>query len=53
VIWGRQDRIIPVAHAQNLPGNIALHLLSETGHVPHLEKPALVARLIAELVRSA
>jgi pimeloyl-ACP methyl ester carboxylesterase len=53
VVWGRQDRIIPVAHAANLPGNIALHLLADTGHVPHLEQPAMVARLVAELVRAA
>ncbi len=53
VLWGRQDRIIPVAHSANLPGNVALHLLADTGHVPHLEQPALVARLIEELVRAA
>jgi pimeloyl-ACP methyl ester carboxylesterase len=53
VVWGRQDRIIPVAHSANLPGNVALHLLADTGHVPHLEQPALVARLIEELVRTA
>jgi pimeloyl-ACP methyl ester carboxylesterase len=53
VIWGRQDRIIPVAHSANLPGNVALHLMADTGHVPHLEQPAMVARLIAELVKTA
>jgi pimeloyl-ACP methyl ester carboxylesterase len=53
IIWGRQDRIIPASHARDLPGHIGLHLLNDTGHVPHLEQPALVARLITELVRSA
>jgi pimeloyl-ACP methyl ester carboxylesterase len=53
VLWGRQDRIIPVAHAANLPGNVALHLMADTGHVPHLEEPAMVARLIAELMKAA
>jgi pimeloyl-ACP methyl ester carboxylesterase len=53
VIWGRQDRIIPVAHSANLPGNVALHLMADTGHLPHLEQPAMVARLIAELVKTA
>ena len=53
ILWGRQDRIIPVTHATNLPGHIGLHLMADTGHVPHLEQPALVARLIGELIRSA
>jgi pimeloyl-ACP methyl ester carboxylesterase len=53
IVWGRQDRIIPPTHTANLPGHVALHLLAETGHVPHLEQPALVARLISELIKSA
>jgi pimeloyl-ACP methyl ester carboxylesterase len=53
VVWGRLDRIIPSSHSRELPGHIGLHLLNDTGHVPHLEQPALVARLIEELVRSA
>jgi pyruvate dehydrogenase E2 component (dihydrolipoamide acetyltransferase) len=53
IVWGRQDRIIPVTHTANLPGHVGLHLLADTGHVPHLEQPALLARLIAELIRAA
>ncbi|MCZ4353856.1 alpha/beta fold hydrolase [Roseovarius aestuarii] len=52
VIWGRQDRIIPARHADELPDTAALHLLSDTGHVPHLERPSLIARLIAQTVAS-
>lgn len=53
VIWGQQDRILPPVQADGLPGHIALHRLAATGHVPQLEQPALVARLIAELIRAA
>lgn len=52
LIWGLADAIIPAKHAFGAPGTVALHLLRDVGHVPHLEAPAIVARLIDELVRS-
>ncbi|MBZ9772879.1 acetoin dehydrogenase dihydrolipoyllysine-residue acetyltransferase subunit [Mesorhizobium sp. CO1-1-8] len=53
LIWGRLDRIIPVAHAARAPGFAAVHLLDGIGHVAQMEAPALTARLITETVRSA
>ncbi len=53
VIWGREDRVIPAAHASALPGHVALHLLPGIGHVPQMECPELAARLLAQTVRSA
>ncbi|TIP08912.1 acetoin dehydrogenase dihydrolipoyllysine-residue acetyltransferase subunit [Mesorhizobium sp.] len=53
LVWGRLDRVIPVAHAARAPGFVAVHLLDGIGHVPQMEAPALTARLIAETVRSA
>lgn len=53
LIWGKLDRIIPVAHAARAPGFAAVHLLDGIGHVPQIEAPALTARLISETVRSA
>lgn len=50
ILWGRKDQIIPMSHAFKAQGTTALHLLEETGHVPHLECPDIVARLIDELV---
>jgi pyruvate dehydrogenase E2 component (dihydrolipoamide acetyltransferase) len=52
IIWGKLDRIIPVAHAARAPGFAAVHLLDGIGHVPHIEAPLLTARLITETVRS-
>ena len=49
IIWGRDDRIIPVAHAEALAGRIPVHILDSTGHLPHMEKSAEVNRLIARL----
>lgn len=53
IIWGRSDRIIPASHVHHIPGHIATHLLENIGHVPQLEAPALLARLISQTVRSA
>ena len=49
VIWGQADAIIPARHARGLPPHVAVHLAPGVGHLPHLEAPALVARLIGEL----
>ncbi|MDQ2068106.1 acetoin dehydrogenase dihydrolipoyllysine-residue acetyltransferase subunit [Xinfangfangia sp. CPCC 101601] len=53
VIWGMNDRIIPASHAADLPAHFGLHRLKGVGHVPQMEAPALVARLLNELHRSA
>jgi pyruvate dehydrogenase E2 component (dihydrolipoamide acetyltransferase) len=46
-IWGRRDRIVPAAHAEALPPGVAVHLLDDVGHMPHMEAAAEVNRLIA------
>lgn len=48
VIWGTDDRIIPIHHGSNLPGQIGLHVLRGVGHLPHIERPQLVAELVAQ-----
>jgi len=54
VILGRSDAIVDADDIeQALPGHVSLHRLEQTGHLPFLESPALVARLIDECVRSA
>lgn len=52
VIWGRDDRIVPAAHAEALAGTVPVHLLSGAGHMVHMEKAAEVNALIAALVEA-
>jgi 4,5:9,10-diseco-3-hydroxy-5,9,17-trioxoandrosta-1(10),2-diene-4-oate hydrolase len=53
VVWGRDDAWIPVAHAERfvaaIPGARAV-VLDGCGHMPQEERPADVARLIADFL---
>jgi 4,5:9,10-diseco-3-hydroxy-5,9,17-trioxoandrosta-1(10),2-diene-4-oate hydrolase len=53
IIWGKQDRILPVAHAeaavQGLP-NSRLHIFDPCGHHPHLECPEEFNTLVLEFL---
>ena len=51
IIWGREDRIIPLAHAEALAGKVPVHVIADAGHLPHMEKSGEVNRLIAAFVR--
>lgn len=46
IIWGRQDKIIPWRHALRAPGRVALHLLDDVGHMPQIETPAEIGKII-------
>ncbi len=50
IIWGRDDRIIPVAHAEALAGKLPVHIIAGAGHLPHMEKSGEVNRLIAGFI---
>jgi pyruvate dehydrogenase E2 component (dihydrolipoamide acetyltransferase) len=52
VIWGRDDRIIPVGHAAALPPAVPVHVLDAAGHLPHMEKSGEVNRLIRRFVEA-
>jgi pyruvate dehydrogenase E2 component (dihydrolipoamide acetyltransferase) len=47
IIWGREDRIIPVAHAEALADRLPVQIIDGAGHLPHMEKAGEVNRLIA------
>jgi pimeloyl-ACP methyl ester carboxylesterase len=53
LIWGNQDRIIPVAHGyaahDALPGS-RLEVLSGVGHFPHVESPAAVVEFLDDFI---
>ena len=52
IIWGRNDRIIPVAQGEALAGRVPVHILDAVGHLPHMEKSGEVNRLIAQFIGS-
>ena len=52
IIWGREDRIIPAAHAEALASRLPVHILEQTGHLPHMEKAGEVNRLIKRLIEN-
>lgn len=53
IIWGRQDRILPVAHAhichERLPGS-RLEIFDDCGHMPQLEHPDRFNALVLEFL---
>jgi pyruvate dehydrogenase E2 component (dihydrolipoamide acetyltransferase) len=52
LIWGRDDRIIPVAHAEAFAARFSTHIFAGAGHLPHMEKAGEVNRLLARFIAS-
>jgi len=52
IIWGREDRIIPVSHAEALAARLPVHIIEQAGHLPHMEKAAEVNRLIKSFIEA-
>jgi pyruvate dehydrogenase E2 component (dihydrolipoamide acetyltransferase) len=53
VLWGREDRIIPAAHAANAPEGARVRLFDGAGHMVMMEKAGEVNALILGQVKSA
>lgn len=52
VIWGKEDQVIPVAHASNLPG-AKVHVVQGAGHMVFMEKANEVNALIKAHIAGA
>jgi pyruvate dehydrogenase E2 component (dihydrolipoamide acetyltransferase) len=50
VLWGTDDAVLPVRHAQGLPPAVAVHLFPGQGHMLPIEAAAGVSRLIEGIV---
>ena len=46
VLWGREDRIIPAAHAANAPPGATVRVLEGAGHMVMMEKASEVNALL-------
>lgn len=55
IVWGQQDRILPVEHAyvaeERIP-NSRLHILDACGHLPQLEHPEEFNAVVQEFLAS-
>jgi pyruvate dehydrogenase E2 component (dihydrolipoamide acetyltransferase) len=52
IIWGREDRIIPVTHAEALAARLPVNILDAAGHLPHMEKAGEVNRLLKRQIEN-
>ena len=48
VIWGSEDKIIPVSHAQSLPKSVRVEIVERKGHMVQMEACAEVNHLLEE-----
>jgi len=53
ILWGRQDHILPYRQALAVTGDFAIHLLAGAGHVPQIECPDRVARILARHIAAS
>jgi len=56
IVWGRADRMIPVAHGEHaheaIPGS-RLEIFDEAGHMPQLEAPARFVTVLERFLEEA
>ncbi|MHC5655314.1 alpha/beta fold hydrolase [Stappia sp. ICDLI1TA098] len=50
LVWGTEDRVLPVDQTRGVPGAFAVHVFPRVGHMPHLEIPEAVQRLVTEQI---
>ncbi|MCW1842977.1 alpha/beta fold hydrolase [Prosthecomicrobium hirschii] len=48
LIWGNQDRVLPTRQSRRAPGTVGVHVFAGVGHMPHLEVPREVTRILVE-----
>lgn len=52
IVWGAEDKIVPVSHSEGLPAGIPVQIYENAGHMAHMEAAADVNSLIAQLQSS-
>ena len=55
VVWGAEDRVIPVSHAENAarlaPGAV-VEIMEDSGHFPHKDHPDRFVKVVTEFIRT-
>jgi pimeloyl-ACP methyl ester carboxylesterase len=55
VVWGRDDKVIPVRHASNaaaLAPDARVEVIPNAGHFPHKDHPHRFAKIVHEFIRT-
>jgi pimeloyl-ACP methyl ester carboxylesterase len=55
VVWGRDDRVIPVRHANTaarLAPGARVEVIPDAGHFPHKDHPVRFARIVHDFIRT-
>lgn len=53
VVWGRDDMVIPSAHADLAPTQVSdVHVLPDSGHFPHKDHPEEFCRIVREFIET-
>ena len=55
VLWGDQDRVIPVSHAERaaeLAPNARVEILPNAGHFPHKDHPERFVKILHDFIRT-
>ena len=52
LLWGREDRIIPLPARDRLPPAAPLHVFDNTGHLPHSEAATPVTTILRDFLAS-
>jgi pyruvate dehydrogenase E2 component (dihydrolipoyllysine-residue acetyltransferase) len=50
LIWGRDDRIVPMTHTTALASRLPVHIVEQAGHLPHMEKAGAVNERIRQFI---
>ncbi|MEZ5824310.1 MAG: acetoin dehydrogenase dihydrolipoyllysine-residue acetyltransferase subunit [Geminicoccaceae bacterium] len=50
VVWGENDRILPVSHCEGLPESVGVTRLADTGHLPQMERAVETAQAIRNTI---
>ncbi len=53
VIWGQEDTILSADAAKTLPDKVEVHVLTESGHLPQMEKAADVNKIVEEFLEKS